>query len=56
MNAKSLIWIGVFVGTTVGGFIPTLWGAGMLSFSSIMWSTVGGLAGIYLGFKLSKSF
>ena len=56
MNAKSLIWIGVFVGTTIGGFLPTLWGADFLSISSIVWSTVGGIAGIYLGFKLSHGF
>ncbi len=56
MNPKSLIWIGVFVGSTLGSLVPLLWGADMLSFSSIVWSTIGGLAGIYLGFKLSRSF
>lgn len=55
MNPKSLIWIGVAVGSTLGSLIPELWGAGMLSFSSIIFSTVGGLAGIYVGFKLSQS-
>lgn len=56
MNPKSLIWIGVFVGTTVGSFLPTLWGAGYFSFSSVIWSTVGGILGIYAGFKLSQGF
>ena len=56
MNTKSLIWIGVFVGGTVGGAIPMLWGSDMLSMSSIFLSMVGGLAGIWAGFKLGQMF
>ena len=56
MNTKSLIWIGVFVGGSVGGAIPLLWGADMLSLSSIFLSMVGGLAGIWAGFKLGQMF
>lgn len=54
MNSNSLIWIGAGIGSTVGGFLPSLWGAGMLSFSSIILSTIGGLGGIWLGYKLSR--
>ncbi|MDD5165576.1 MAG: hypothetical protein PHG25_03540 [Candidatus Pacebacteria bacterium] len=54
MSPKTLIWIGVFVGSTVGSFIPTLWGDGALSFSSIIGSTVGGVIGILAVFKLSR--
>ncbi len=43
----------MLVGSTVGAYVPALWGAGLFSFSSIVLSTVGGLAGIYLGYKLS---
>jgi uncharacterized membrane protein YeaQ/YmgE (transglycosylase-associated protein family) len=42
------------VGGTVGGYIPSLWGAGMLSMSGIIFSTIGGLIGIYLGYKISN--
>ena len=54
MSPKSLIWIGVFIGSTAGSFVPTLWGDYAFSFSSIIMSTVGGLLGIWGGFKLSK--
>jgi hypothetical protein len=54
MSKKSLIWIGVFVGSTAGSFIPVLWGASVLGVSSILWSTIGGLAGIWGGYKLSQ--
>ena len=54
MTPKTLIWIGAAVGGTVGGFIPTLFGADALGFWSIVWSTVGGIAGIWGAFKLSQ--
>ncbi|HTK33642.1 MAG TPA: hypothetical protein VL335_03835 [Candidatus Paceibacterota bacterium] len=54
MSAKTLIWIGVFIGSTAGSFLPMLWGDSALSFSSIIWSTIGGLLGIWGGFKLSQ--
>lgn len=54
MSRKQLIWIGVFVGSTLGGFVPALWGASAFSFSSVIFSFVGGLLGIYAGFKLGS--
>lgn len=56
MTPKFLIWLGVFVGGTVGGYIPVLFGAGFLSYSSIIMSTLGGMLGIWAGFKLSQWF
>ena len=54
MNTKSLIWIGMFVGSTVGELLPSLWGESSFSMSSILFSTIGGVVGIWAGFKLSK--
>jgi hypothetical protein len=51
MNSKSIIWIGMFIGSTIGGFIPNIWGGGI--FSTIIFSGIGGIAGIWIGFKLS---
>jgi hypothetical protein len=51
---KSLVWIGLVVGSTIGSLMPLLWGAGMFSFSSVVLSAVGGIAGIYAGYKLSQ--
>ena len=53
MESRQLIWIGLFVGSTIGGFIPDLWGAGLFSLSSIFLSAAGGLLGIYVGYRLS---
>ena len=52
MSTKTLIWTGVFIGSTVGGFIPSLWGDSLFSVSSVIFTTIGGLAGIWIGFKL----
>ena len=54
MNSKTSIWIGTIAGSTVGSYIPALWGAGMLSFSSIIFGAIGAIAGIYIAFKLSS--
>ena len=55
MSAKTLIWIGILVGSTLGSLVPMLWGGDVLvSISSIVWSTIGGLLGIWGGYKLSQ--
>lgn len=50
---KQMIWLGMIVGSIIGGFIPSLWGAGMLSFSSILLSGVGAAFGIYAAYKVT---
>ncbi len=44
----------MFIGSTLGGSVPLLWGSGFLSGSSILFSALGGLAGIYAGFKIGQ--
>jgi uncharacterized membrane protein YeaQ/YmgE (transglycosylase-associated protein family) len=51
---RRTIWLGLFVGSTVGGYIPTLWGAGLFSFSSIFFSAAGALFGIWIAFRLGS--
>jgi len=54
MKAKSLIMIGMVVGSTLGGYVPTLWGAGGLSLASVLFGGLGGLLGIWAGYKISR--
>jgi len=56
MSPKTLIWIGIFVGGAIGGYVPALWGASLFSFSSIIGNTIGGIAGVWAGWKLSQMF
>jgi len=55
MTAKKLIWIGFFIGSTVGGMLPSLWGADMISVSGIVGSTVGGIVGIWAGYRIAQN-
>jgi len=54
MNARVLIMIGVVVGSTLGGYIPALWGAGGLTLASVFFGGVGGGLGIWAGYKISR--
>ncbi|MFA6341182.1 MAG: hypothetical protein WCX27_03045 [Candidatus Paceibacterota bacterium] len=54
MDSKKLIWLGLSVGGFIGSLIPMLWGAGALSFSSIIFSALGAFAGIWAGYKLGQ--
>jgi len=52
---KQAVWIGMLVGSTIGGMIPNLWGASVFSFSSILFGAVGGILGIYAAFTMTRS-
>ena len=53
MNMKPAIWIGMTVGSSVGSFIPSLWGAGVFSFSSLILGAIGAMLGIYVAFTMT---
>lgn len=54
MSTKSATWIGIAVGSTVGGALPALWGGSMFGFQSLFLSAAGAILGIYIGFKLTN--
>lgn len=51
---KTLIWAGMFIGSAIGGFVPMLWGADLLSFSAVLFSGIGAIVGILVGYKIGK--
>ena len=54
---KLMIWIGITVGGTLGGWIGALMTHGnWFSLTSILLGGVGSLAGIWLGYKLGKEY
>ena len=48
------IWLGLLFGSTVGSYVPLLWGGGFFSFSSLILGLVGGIMGIFVGFKIGQ--
>jgi len=51
---KLIIGIGMFLGSTIGSYIPILWGGSLLSFSAILFGGIGGILGICIGYRISK--
>ncbi len=54
MERKTAIWWGMFIGGTIGGFIPNLWGAGIFSLSGVFLTAIGGFLGIWVGYKFGN--
>lgn len=46
--------LGMIVGSTVGGFVPTIFGVDLFSHWSIVGNIFGGLLGIYVAYKFSQ--
>ncbi len=49
---KGPTYTGGFVGGTTGSFIPSLWGAGQLSLSSVVFFMIGGFVAIWIAYRL----
>jgi hypothetical protein len=49
---RTYVWLGILIGSTIGGLIPEFWGGDMFSYSGLLLSTVGAFVGLWLGFKL----
>jgi len=51
---RSVTGICTTAGLLVGGYVPVLWGASAFSLWSIVVGALGGIAGLWLGLKLSE--
>jgi hypothetical protein len=55
MSSKKIIWLGFFIGSTVGGMVPSIWGDDMISVAAFVGSLIGGIAGIWAGYRITQS-
>jgi len=51
MSEKSIIMLGMFIGSSIGGYLPSLFGASLFSLWSVFSTAIGGIIGIYLAYK-----
>lgn len=51
---KALIYASVLIFSTIGGYIPSLWHAGFLSFSGILGGIIGTIVGIWVAIKFNN--
>jgi hypothetical protein len=54
MNRKVL-WMCMAVGSTIGGYLPTLVGYSSLGAVSLLCSAVGGIAGVFAALRIDAS-
>ena len=55
MSSKQIIYVSMFIGSLIGGWLPSLiWGAGMFDISGVIFTAVGGALGIYVGWKMTN--
>jgi hypothetical protein len=50
---RSVVTLTAVFGTLVGGFVPVLWGNNGLGVQGVLFAAVGGVAGLWLGLRLS---
>jgi hypothetical protein len=50
----GVMMIAVLVGSIVGGLVPSLWGAGLLSAAGVVFSLIGAAAGIWAGARIGE--
>jgi hypothetical protein len=53
MGSRSIIGICTTFGLFVGAYVPVLWGASSFSVMSLLFSGLGGIAGVWAGVRLS---
>ncbi len=54
MESKRLILFGATVGSILGGFVPSLWHASAFSWSGVLFTALGGFAGIWVTYKMTR--
>lgn len=50
---RKVVWLFVGAGMTAGGFVPVIWGGSALGFASLVFGTLGGIAGLWFGLQLT---
>jgi|WetSurMetagenome_2_1015567.scaffolds.fasta_scaffold226639_2 hypothetical protein len=51
---KALIILFMVIGSYVGSCFPLIWGDSLLSISSLLFSAVGGIFGIWAGYAIAQ--
>jgi outer membrane lipoprotein SlyB len=56
MNTKQVIWFNMIAGSALGGLLPAFFGEPGQLIASVFGSAIGGLLGIWLGFKITRGW
>jgi uncharacterized membrane protein YeaQ/YmgE (transglycosylase-associated protein family) len=50
---RGLLMMGLLTGSLIGGYIPSLFGAGLLSIWGLVGSTVGAILGLWIAYRIT---
>ena len=50
-----MIGICVLLGSTIGGYAPTLWGASSLGAQSLLFGAIGSILGVFAGARITDA-
>jgi hypothetical protein len=50
---RSIVWIFVGVGMTVGGLVPMTWGGSAFGLASLVFGSLGGVVGLWFAARLT---
>ncbi len=53
---KKFVYLGAFIGSVLGGYLPVLWGDDAFGGMSIFLGFVGGIVGIWAAFWIGKRY
>ena len=53
---RKILWMCITVGSTIGGYLPTVVGQGAFSLASFAGGIAGALAGIWAARRIDASF
>jgi hypothetical protein len=51
---KKVVMLGMVFGSVAGGYLPTFFGVGAFSFTSVFCGFLGGIVGIWFSYKLIR--
>ncbi len=54
MGKKTLVTLGMIIGSLLGGYVPVFFGVGIFSYTSVLTSGVGAILGIWIGYKIGE--
>ena len=52
---RSVIGLCALVGSFVGSYVPTLWGASSLGVESLLFGAIGSVVGVFVGVRIAES-
>ncbi|NOY15285.1 MAG: hypothetical protein GXP43_03655 [bacterium] len=54
MSSKVIVYLFIFIGSTLGAYVPVIWGASLFSFSSVLFSGIGAAIGLFIALSFTE--